>query len=97
VVPLSRVIVRLPHCQGVSVLVLDTSTLPAEQRREAWVTAVSSTEVPQLLDVLAWPAAPSHRLSVWPLLPGVHGSPESRLEARTRWSAGSDSGRAYGL
>jgi hypothetical protein len=70
VVPLSRVIVLLPHCQGGSVLVLDTSTLPAEQRREAWVTAVSSTEVPQLLDVLAWPAAPSHRLSAWPLLPG---------------------------
>jgi hypothetical protein len=72
VVPLSRVIVRLTHCQGVSVLVLDTSTLPAEQRREARVTAVSSTEAPQLLDVLAWPAAPSHRLSVSPLLPGVH-------------------------
>jgi hypothetical protein len=71
VVPLSQVIVRLPHCQGGSVLILDTSTLPAEQRREAWVTAVSSTEVLQLLDVLAWPAPPSHRLSVWPLLPGA--------------------------
>jgi hypothetical protein len=42
-----------------------------------------------------WPARPPE--------PGAHGriadggSPESCLEARTRWSAGGDSGRAYGL
>src|ERR1019366_283898 len=46
------------------------------------------------------------RLRPWPARPpqsGAHGriadggGPDSRLEARTRWSAGGDSGRAYGL